>query len=319
MMNKQAVSVVIPTYNNADYLADAIESVLAQTFRDIEIIVIDDGSTDQTGQVMSAYASRVVYLHQANHGPSAARNRGITQAQGKYLAFLDADDLYLPDKMSLQVSFLEAHPEIDLVYSDGVRFKMSKGKKTTLPLSTSGDVFILRSAPDQYVFHLMTRNIFPIHAALVKRECVVKVNGFDEMLTAFEDWDLWFRIAEQYRFTFVDGEVVSYRVTPGSNSSDATRNYHEARKVFLKIGQSSAFLDAPAHVLREYYYQLGLTDLALGIGKEAKAAFKKSLGFQPSNVYTRVAFILTSLLGCRAFLFYRFKRLLFGKRGMVQI
>jgi len=319
MINKPTVSVIIPTYNNATYLADAIESVMAQTFRDIEIIVIDDGSTDQTDQVMSTYANRVVFIRQANHGPSAARNRGIAEAQGKYLAFLDSDDLYLPDKISLQVSFLEAHPEIDLVYSDGVRFKISKGKKTTLPLSTTGEVIIVRSAPDQYVFHLMTRNIFPIHAPLVKRESIVKVNGFDEMLTACEDWDLWFRIAEQYHFTFVDGEVVNYRVTPDSNSSDAPRNYHEARNVLLKIGQSPAFMKAPDHVLREYFYQLGLTDLALGIGKEAKAAFQKSLTFKPLCAYAGVAYLLTSLLGNQAFLFYRFKRQLFGKRGTVQI
>ena len=319
MMNKPTVSVIIPTYNNAAYLAEAIESVIAQTFRDIEIIVINDGSTDQTDQVMSAYLNRVVYIRQTNLGPSAARNRGITQAQGKYLAFLDADDIFLPNKIDLQISFLEAHPEIDLVYSDGVRFKINRGRKTTLPLSTTGDLFIIRSAPDQYVFHLMIHNIFPIDTVLIKRECVVKVNGFDETLTAFEDWDFWFRIAEQFRITFVDGEVVNYRVTPGSNSSDAPRIYHEARKVLLKIGQSSAFINAPTNVLRDYYYQLGIFDLAVGIDKEAKAAFKKSLSYKPLSAYAGIAYMLTSLLGNQAFLFYRLKRWLFGIRDTVQI
>src|ERR1035437_9168643 len=109
-MPNPTVSVIIPAYNSAAYLEDAIQGVMAQTFRDIEIIVINDGSTDQTGNIMSAYANQVVYIRQKNQGPSAARNRGINQANGKYVAFLDADDLYWPDKMSLQVGYLEAHP-----------------------------------------------------------------------------------------------------------------------------------------------------------------------------------------------------------------
>jgi glycosyltransferase involved in cell wall biosynthesis len=318
-MNNPTVSVIIPAYNSAAYLADAIQSVMAQTFRDIEIIIIDDGSTDQTSRIMSAYSNRVVYIRQANQGPSAARNRGISLSKGKYLAFLDADDLYLPDKMRLQVDYLEAHQEIDLVYSDGVRFKISQGNEIVLPLSTTGEVDIIRAAPSEYIFYLMTHNIFPIHAPLVKRECIVKVHGFDETLTACEDWDLWFRIAEQYHIAFVDGQVIKYRLTPGSNSSDIQRNYREAKKVFAKIGLSPAFQNAPMHVERDYYYQLGLTDLALGNNKDAKAAFQKSIAFQKSSVHIWIAYLLTNLFDRRAFLFYKLKRRLFGKRGSVQI
>jgi len=119
--NEPLVSVVIPTYNRCGYLQQAIESVLSQSCGDFEVIVVDDGSTDETAQVIAKFSDeRVRYLYQSNAGRSAARNWGMGAARGMYLAFLDDDDLYLPHKLASQVAFLESHPGVDLVGS-GVR------------------------------------------------------------------------------------------------------------------------------------------------------------------------------------------------------
>src|SRR5436309_855641 len=115
------VSVVIPTFNSADYLVQAIQSVLAQTYQDFEILVVDDASTDHTEEAIQPFADRVIYLRQERGGPSVARNRGILQAKGELIAFLDADDLWRPNKLARQVEYLNQHPEACLVYTDFTR------------------------------------------------------------------------------------------------------------------------------------------------------------------------------------------------------
>ena len=112
------VSVIIPAYNAARYLPEAIDSVLTQTYQDCEIILVDDGSTDDTAEVVSRYGTRVTYVQQSNQGVGAARNTGIDLARGDYLVFQDADDVLLPGKLEVQASFLDQHPDVDAVFSD---------------------------------------------------------------------------------------------------------------------------------------------------------------------------------------------------------
>src|SRR4051794_36269759 len=123
------VSVVIPAFNRAFILPEALDSVLAQTFKDFELIVVDDGSTDDTEEVLRPYVERrgVRFLPQANQGPAAARNRGIEAARGKYVAFLDSDDLWLPIKLSVQIPRMEAHPEAVMSYGNVLNFTPETG------------------------------------------------------------------------------------------------------------------------------------------------------------------------------------------------
>ncbi|NOQ85501.1 MAG: glycosyltransferase, partial [Deltaproteobacteria bacterium] len=114
------VSVIIPTYNRAHTLREAIDSVLSQSYNDLELIIVDDGSTDETKVIVSSYIPKLAYIYQERQGVSAARNRGIKHAQGDYISFLDSDDLWLKDKLYLQMKFMESHPEALICYTEEV-------------------------------------------------------------------------------------------------------------------------------------------------------------------------------------------------------
>lgn len=207
------VSVIIPTYNCAKYVALAVDSVLAQTYTDYEIVVVDDGSTDETRQVMLQYADRLTYIYQENQERSAARNTGIRASSGEYVAFLDADDAWLPKKLEIQVPILDQHPSVPFSYcqalymdADGnpVRFRGrwvdGEGSTETTISDRSRD--------------LMFGNVVSGGGStpLVRREALEAVGLFDETLSYPEDWDLWLRLSHQGPFAYVPEPLACYRV-----------------------------------------------------------------------------------------------------------
>jgi len=202
------VSVIIPTHNRRDLLRAAIDSVLAQTYPDVEIIVVDDGSTDDTTTAMAQYAGRVVYLKQINQDVAAARNTGIRAATGAYLTFLDDDDLMLPTKIERQVQLLAAHPDAGLVHC---RF---------YHVDSDGNVIDkIGVLPEGQVLRpLLCRNFVWMGAPLVRRQCLDQVGLFDEQIPATcADWDMWLRIAQAgYPFACVQEPLGSYRVQQDS-------------------------------------------------------------------------------------------------------
>lgn len=121
-MENQKVSVIIPTYNLARYINETVDSVLGQTYKNYEIIIVDDGSTDNTKEALSEYGGKITYIFQENQGVSAARNKGIKEAKGEYIAFLDADDLWLKDKLELQIGLMNSNPEVAMIFTDGESF-----------------------------------------------------------------------------------------------------------------------------------------------------------------------------------------------------
>ena len=196
------VSVIIPTYNRACFLEDAVNSVLSQKYRDLELIVVDDGSTDHTQRVLSSYSNCLTYLFQEHRGVSAARNRGIAHARGDYLAFLDSDDLWLPDKLSLQMEFLQQHPKARICYTEeiwirrGVRVNpMKKHRKY------SGMIFE----------HCLPLCIVSPSSVVIVRSLLEEVGGFDEQMEACEDYDLWLRIASRYPLYLIDTPLIVKR------------------------------------------------------------------------------------------------------------
>lgn len=225
---KPIVSVILPTYNRAHLVGRAINSVLNQTYQDFEIIVVDDGSTDDTKEVINSFTdTRIRYIkHQQNKGGSAARNTGIKLANGKYIAFQDSDDEWLPQKLEIQVeAFSTASSEVGVVYTDMLRIeKDGKIKYWHSPTVTYGNLI------DTKILEYQPFKI-GIQSALINRECFNKVGFFDEMLPRFIDLDLFIRLLKDYHFYHIKQPLVKYQVTEGISSNKKAAAI--ARKLLL--------------------------------------------------------------------------------------
>ncbi|HFE67167.1 MAG TPA: glycosyltransferase [Chloroflexi bacterium] len=197
------VSVVIPAYNQGHFLGEAIESVLAQTHPDFEILVVDDGSTDDTAVVAQSYTDpRVRYIYKENGGLSSARNAGLRQAAGEYISYLDSDDCFLPAKLARLVGELEANPQVGLVAGQALLMD-EHGRQ----LNKKFD----RSLPENPV-ELLLVNPLHVGSVLLRREWQEKVGFFDETLRSYEDWDMWLRLAlAGCRMRYVPEPVSLYR------------------------------------------------------------------------------------------------------------
>lgn len=226
------VSVIIPTYNRAHVLREAIDSVLSQKYSDLELLVVDDGSTDHTKEVASSYTSKLAYIYQEHKGVSAARNRGIKQAQGNYLSFLDSDDLWLPDKLSTQMRFMEDHPEIHICYTEeiwirkGVRVNpMKKHRKY------SGMIFE----------HCLPLCIVSPSSVLIARSLLEEIGVFDEELKVCEDYDLWLRISARYPIYLLDTPLIIKRGGHDDQLSKAMNGQDRFRiKALVKLLESDS-------------------------------------------------------------------------------
>lgn len=197
------VTVVIPTYNRKSTIARAIRSVLDQSFTDLEVLVVDDGSTDETEAVVEAMADpRVRFLrpYSGNRGPSAARNAGIELASGDFIAFQDSDDEWVHTKLELELkAFAAAMPEVGVVY--GTIHRQGPNHEELVPHPSA--------APRQgdLRFRLLEGNLVGAPSALIKKKCLEEVGGFDPLLRSLEDWDLFLRLSEVCEFAFVDKVV----------------------------------------------------------------------------------------------------------------
>ncbi len=209
--NPPNVSIIIPVYNDEKRVAEAIESALAQTLKDVEVIVVDDGSTDGTREVIRRYEEQIVHIRQKNSGPAVARNAGIRAAKGKYVCFLDSDDLVTPGKCAVQVDFLDRHGEYGLCAGSWREVFEHSGK------SVVRSPRLPKEWPDGLVFHLP----WAANAALVRREWLDLVEGHDERLRSMEDMNLWWRLARAgCRFGFVNDVVAIVHKRRGSITSD---------------------------------------------------------------------------------------------------
>ena len=211
------VSVIIPAYRAAQSIAATLDSVLAQTFKDYEIVVVNDGSPDSEDleKALEPYRDRIIYLRQENQGSSAARNTGIRVAQGEYIAPLDADDMWAPEHLAAQLAVLEADPSIDMVYADArIIGDAPEAGRTVMELSPSaGAVTFERLVKRQCTVHLCV--------SVCRRETLLRAGLFDPALQRGEDIDMWLRIARQGgRIAYQRRVLGHYRRHAGSNSAD---------------------------------------------------------------------------------------------------
>lgn len=211
-MNRSLVSVIIPCYNSAAFLSESIDSALGQSYADKEVIVVDDGSTDDSPRVMSGYGNAIRVVRQANAGLSAARNAGIRAAQGRYIAFLDADDYWAPSFLEKMVAAAE-ETQAGIAYCGW--------QNVGLP-GPRGQPFV----PPDYETELDKSAVFfsnprwPVHAALLRRDVLDLTGGFDPKWKACEDFALWIRVAPVFRLALVPEVLAFYRFHDGQMSKN---------------------------------------------------------------------------------------------------
>jgi glycosyltransferase involved in cell wall biosynthesis len=314
------ISVIIPAYNSAQSLSQAIESVLEQSLQDFEIIVVDDGSTDNTLEVARSFQTGARLISQPNGGPGSARNAGINSSSGEYLVFLDADDILLPDKLVVQSDFLDQNPDIGVVFSDVLCFSSGKdGEEVLTEFPTSSYVRNSVGPPEKTREVLAVQNIFPPLAAMVRRGCVESVGGFDESrdLIGLEDWDLWFRIAQAHDFYYLDKLVGKYCLAPSSVSQDKNRMKRASRMLERKMQESACMPTLSTAARSDFYFSWGVQWLDFGEPGMALDRFSMALAVERGNLLAWVAYILTRLIGKRAVFFYYLKRRTLGLRGNI--
>lgn len=278
------VSIVVPTYNRADMLVECLESIFIQTFTDFEVIVVDDGSTDNTEDIIRPYLNRIRYIKQENRGNAGARNSGIELANGEIVAFNDSDDLWLPDKLERQVKYLDEHPDIDMVCGNGIFFGNRKleGKKVisdkrAIPLEREG--VTLRS--------IFMKSTLRTPTMVARRKVIETVGGFDPEFKVCVDLDFAFRVLMKFKVAFMNEPLFKLRKHDGHVGGDSERRtlfnikaiekllreYPEARKLIgeKKINRRLAYR----------YCRLGKITQKKGRKKEALSAFRKSLSYRP--------------------------------------
>lgn len=251
------VSVIIPTYDRAQMVCEAINSVLDQTCRDFEIIVVDDGSTDGTGDVLSArYGDQIRYLYQENQGRAAARNRGIDVSSGEYLIFLDSDDCLLPNALAIQTSYLDHHPSVDVVYGDGHYCDQDRNPLQRISLERP-------AIPEEGIAAIMVLHniVVATHSAMVRRQAVEKLNEpvFDTSLRGTEDADLWLRLAAKgMRFASHNEVICQYRIHEGNSTSPALSQQRRIaiQRLKRKIFEADFFPRLPQWARWEFMRQL---------------------------------------------------------------
>ncbi|NDJ76703.1 MAG: glycosyltransferase [Chloroflexi bacterium] len=291
------VSIIIPTYNDRRYVCDAVDSALAQIYPHCEIIVVDDGSTDGTANLLQErYGDQIRLICQENQGAAVARNTGLHAAQGEYIQLCDADDRLLPEKIARSLAVFQAQPETALVYT---RYQ---------PLESDGRTFvpvvIEPPPPDKLFCELLQVNFVPHGTVLARRNVVLAVGGYNPELPPAEDWDLWLRLAAAgHRFAWVDEVLMLYRLRPGSLHTNTIR-MSESR---LKIVQLARHYPCRNDCMNDAAYdrfeagrhhQLAMVYWQAGRRADARHSFRTALALDPS-LQRRINMLLAHLFPAR--------------------
>ncbi len=293
---RPVVSVLMPVFNAAPYLAEAIESVLQQRYRSFELAVVDDGSTDDSSEIAFRYSrqapDRVRVLRQANAGLPSARNSAIAMARGDYFALLDADDRWRPEHLGLAMAAFDADPDVGLVHAN-IRRIDAQGQPIDVPRRRWDH------EPDAYVALALRREHVACPTAVFSRDCVRSVGGFDTQFTGLgcEDRDLWLRIAERYRVHYLDVVVADYRVHAGGMSRQQARMASARLRLLHKVGLSTRGAPLYAHMQAMLESDRGLELLQDGQWWPALRAQLQALDTRPQTWQVWRRLLRIALLG----------------------
>lgn len=305
--NMPLVSAVIPTFNSRDYITDAIKSVLGQTYKNCEIIVIDDGSTDETVEVLKPLFSKIKYCSQGNGGQSTARNTGIRHATGEYIAFLDADDLWLQKKLEKQVAYMEKNKRVGMSFTDSEIFKKDG---IVYPSLFSHEKLLGSILPkqagvvDACFRKLISKNFIRIGSVVIRRDCLEKSGLFDEALRNVPDLDFFLRIAMHYEIACIPEVLERRRLHDKNISADSlmtTRGYLAVLEKFKRLYPdylASIGIDIDK-IIAGSYFSAGYILFGRNKMKDSREHFLKSLRIRYSKrplIYYLVSFVGNSIL-----------------------
>ncbi len=287
-------SVILPCFNGARWIDRAIESILTQTYKDFELVIIDDGSTDNSKEIIAQYLrdGRVRYIYQTNRGFSAALNRGIEESNGCLIGFIGQDDLWMPNKLQLQKKFLGEHKDVDLVHSN--YYSIDSEERIMRMVKTKVNDFSSKQEVIKWLF--LTTNL-AFETVLVKRKCFEKVGLFDERMVGYSDHDMWLRVAGSFNIDYLDMPLVKKR----QHELQLSRIRREgvlkdefllARKI---IDQYSFLKKFELRKLAPLYYEWGIALLQAGNVKEAKEKLLKAIRCRPSKLKATFAYIAPRL------------------------
>lgn len=297
--NKPLISVIVPTYNRAHIISRAIRSIFSQGYDYIEVIIVDDASSDNTEEVVKAFQKdNIIYRRLSNNsGASAARNEGINIAKGDFIAFLDSDDEWLSDMINRQLAIFKNNPTIDASFTAFIRH-YGNNPEYIAPTKKNNNKKMLES--------LLRNNFITAQTLMLKRACINELGGFDESLSHREDWDLGIRLISSKKFYFIDQPLAVVYETPGNLSSMTEEKIDTLEKFIIK--HYELLKNYPA-ALSQHYYYLGHNYMLLNKNIEGMKNFKQSLNI----TFSLKSFVslCISVFGCKT---YKLSRMIFHIR-----
>ncbi len=227
------VSVIIHTYNNEKFIVETLESVLNQTYKDYEIIVIDDGSVDSTRNMLLPYMQKIKYHYKENGGIASAKNAGISLSKAEFIAFLDHDDLWVPDKLKMQMECFNENPQAGLVYAKYTSFRDGKELRTKPEKGYSGWIFK----------ELLAKSFIQTSTVIVKREYLNAIGPYDESFSLGDEYDMFLRISKKFQCGFINKGLTRYRIHDTNASKNGFLFDQDFLGVYKKIYNNFTDLD----------------------------------------------------------------------------
>ena len=314
MTNNPGISIILPTYNRAHLLPRAIQSVLNQDYQDWELLIWDDGSSDETEQVVATYTDeRIKYHFDTNHGAAYARNRAVEKASMDFLAFLDSDDEWKPEKLTRQVTALNSHPEIDVLFTDFANIRegevqvhhtfldYQKALQKTKKKQLDEDLYLIQEG---FPASIATDNYIALDSVMLRRKVFSRAGGFNETLFNSEDFEFWWRLAlAEYGFGYIDRELLIRHKAAGSLSSNRLPGFiNHLRALDLCVEQAMSSGHPEYTKLLDGQYRNTWQLLMAHYGQQGdlpamSSALRKSLsyGFRPGTIRLLISSLVTGL------------------------
>ncbi|WP_031210525.1 MULTISPECIES: glycosyltransferase [unclassified Marinobacter] len=271
------ITIITPTYNRADFILQAVESVMGQTYGNFEFLIVDDGSTDNTVELLEPYLKdeRVRLFQQENQGQSVARNRGIAEARGQFICFLDSDNAWVRTKLEISLKAFEEHPEVDIVYGDFITIDGEGHEHGVNRMARYSG----RITPQ-----LLRDNFVSMNTTMTRKRCFDEMGGFDSADRLAEDYGLWLRFSTRYQFLYVPVVLGYYRVMENQISSDKESRFRANEQLvqsFLKAFPSAVTRGEARRGLSYFFIRKGRYEYSSGQRRQAIRSLLRSLSKDP--------------------------------------